>query len=407
MNPSFFKVFKNLDQVVRARLQANFFRKLGTNIAVPFMTIYLASYYGNELAGLVVVFILVSGACVNLYGGFIIEKINPQTVVRFAEFFHIICLVLMTLVAENHFLLCIFYLLKNIFFSLSVSAGEKLVVDCSKKDERATVYTLNNVLHGLSTPVGVLLGGFLYAYGIRYLLLVATLASVCVAIIYMMRLPNTSNIKDDQCDVGLTPTKEHLSRVLLRNNKILFLLIAVIFVLVIEFSFLQYFAVKISQVEVFDSLWLEIDGVQAFSILRAEDALIGIIFATFFLKFIQKLNRPITIAASIFLLATGFLCLLNNQNFLMLMLLVAMISLLSTAINPVLQSLYVNNIGNHYSGVFLSLYSLTGRVANIVAATILIFSQTLSNMAISLFIFSIGLLAAVLVLSIGRHLNFV
>lgn len=395
MKNTIFIEFYSFAPSVKVRLVANFLRKLCTQVVVPFMTIYLAAKYGNKFTGMITILILATGSLVNLYGGVLTERVAPNTILKFSEIAHLVCIMLMMWCLKNQLLLVISYFLKNIFFSLTVPSGEIILIDGSSLQNRKTVFTINNILNNLSIPAGILIGGFLYQYGINYLLLLAAIASIVVCFMYFQGLSTNTFVYSPKVKRSFNIN----IRKIIQNKSAIYILMATVFLFVIEFSFLQYFAVKISKQQSLTLfLNLHLTGVEAFSILRAESAFISIMLAILLIKFIAKFNSIYYMAVLILISTSSFISLLYCTSLNCMVFLVGIMSMVDTLINPALQNLYINSIGDEHKGVFLSLYSLNGRVANILSGFILTISTVISITDISIIILSFGLTSAMLML---------
>ena len=233
-----------LNHAVRARLAANFLRKLSTQALIPFMTIELATRMGAAWAGILILFILAVGAMANLWGGRLCDRFDAVYLLRRGEIAHATSLIAMLVFCDSLTTLTALYFLKNLFFSVSLPAGELVILRGSPPEQRNRVYSLNNMLNNVAIPSGALVGALLYAMGLRPLLAMAALLSMGVYAIYR------TCMQPDPTEAMSTPSGDITTSAwtaLMRNRTASYLLVATVLLLVLEFSFGQYFAVKVAE----------------------------------------------------------------------------------------------------------------------------------------------------------------
>ena len=76
------------------------------------------------------------------------------------------------------------------------------------------------------------------------------------------------------------------------------------------------------------------------------------------------------------------------------MLWVAVMGVVDAIANPILQTLFVNSLGAQHCGLHLSIYSLSGRFANMSAAVLLAASGVLPPVFVSLLLGAAGIAAS-------------
>jgi predicted MFS family arabinose efflux permease len=381
-----------LEHAVRARLAANFLRKLSTQALIPFMTIDLAMRMGAAGAGILIFAILASGVIANLWGGGLGDRVDAVLILRWGELAHAASLLAMLAFCDSLPALIALYFLKNLFFSVALPAGELVVMRGSPSEQRNRIYALNNILNNVAIPSGALVGALLYGMGLRPLLGMAALLSISVYSIYRTCMrPGSASA----ANAGSAPFTTTAWTALIRNRTASYLLVATLLLLVLEFSFGQYFAVNVAQARDWP-VWggRLIDGPQIFGVLRAELALVSVTAAVLCVRWVERLQSPWRLATTMVLATGSFLGLLHAKGPEAMMLWVAVMGVVDAIANPILQTLFVNSLGSRHCGLHLSIYSLSGRFANMSAAVVLAASGVLPPAFVSLLLGAAGIAAS-------------
>ena len=356
------------------------------------MTIELAMRMGAAWAGTLIFVILASGVIANLWGGGLSDRSDVVHILRRGELAHAASLLAMLVFCDSLPALIALYFLKNLFFSVSLPAGELVVMRGSPPERRKRIYALNNILNNVATPSGALVGALLYGVGLRPLLAMAALLSLGVYSIYR------TCMRPDQALAAHTPSAPVTTTAwtaLIRNRTASYLLVATVLLLVLEFSFGQYFAVKVAEARVWP-VWggRLLDGPQIFGVLRAELAVVSVTAAVLCVRWVERLQSPWRLAATMALATGSFLGLLHANDPEAMILWVAVMGMVDAIANPLLQTLFVNSLESRHSGLHLSIYSLSGRFANMSAAVVLASSGVLPSASVSLLLGIVGIMAS-------------
>ncbi|MDE2462825.1 MAG: MFS transporter [Alphaproteobacteria bacterium] len=356
------------------------------------MTIDLAMRMGAAWAGILILVMLGAGAIANLWGGGLCDRIDPVSILRRGEIAHAASLIAMLVFCHSLTALIALYFLKNLFFSISLPAGELVVMRGSPPDQRKRIYALNNVLNNVAIPSGALVGALLYGMGLRPLLAAAALLSIGVYSIYRTCMqPDPARAKNPRS--GQVHSTAWTA--LMRNRTASYLLAATVLLLVLEFSFGQYFAVKVAKARAWP-FWggRLIEGPQVFGILRAELAVVSVTAAFLCVRWVERLQSPWRLAGTMVLATGSFLALLHAKGTEAMMLCVALMGIVDAIATPILQTLFVNSLSSRHCGLHLSIYSLSGRFANMSAAVVLAASGVLSPAVVSMLLGMAGILAS-------------
>ncbi|WP_339354722.1 MFS transporter [Xenorhabdus indica] len=378
--------FLSLTNSVRTRLIANFFKRISTDVVIPFMTIFIAQTKGETIAGLLIICILCLGVFFNGLGGKLSCKFETKKTLVIGELLHAFSVIAMAITSVLDVnLMILFYFIKNIIFSFLVPFSEKVIFDNTSSNNRQVVYQFNSILSGMALPIGMLLGALLFKISVEYLLFLSFLFSFFVFVIYSVGLKKTKVINNEYRENTVS-----YFNTISKNKPAILIIISAVLLNVIQFSFLQFLPVYLSSFKY---------GVEQFSISRVMNGVVNIVFGLLLIPIIKasiatvgKLRLGIVIFSFMFSLSIW----LSDMKIIFFMLIFLM-SCCEAFINPLQQSIYAEYIEKQSSGVYLSAFSLTGRFGNIGASILLILSDYLTVNIITSIILILGLTSAFLV----------
>jgi hypothetical protein len=262
----------------------------------------------------------------------------------------------------------------------------------SPPEQRNRIYALNNILNNVAIPSGALVGALLYGIGLRPLLAMAAVLSIGVYSIYR------ACMQPDPAWATNTRSRQLATTAwtaLMRNRTASYLLVATVLLMVLEFSFGQYFAVKVAEARAWP-FWggRLIDGPQIFGMLRAELAVVSVTAAVLCVRWVERQQGPWRLAGAMMLATGSFVGLLHAKSPEAMMLCVAVMGIVDAMATPILQTLFVNSLALRHRGLHLSIYSLSGRFANMSAAVVLAASGVLPPAFVSLLLGVAGIVAS-------------
>lgn len=349
---------------LKVRLFASFLQKLITEGMIPFVTIFLVLKEGEFLTGIIALSILVFGVFFNGYGGIKANNGLIKQTLIIGELFQFIIIFLMAFFIDNIVsVFIVLYLLKSLIFSYLLPFNEVLVFELTNTENRATVYQFSNVINGLSMPLGALLGGFFYGYGLDVLMFVLSALSFLVFFIYLFGLysfvdSGTKNNKKEK-------NKSRFS-VVFKDKKSLFLILSSICIHVLFFSLSQFLPAYLSKIQ---------NGYEILSVSRSINGIVGFGAGIFLLGFIKKISNYSYIIPISVLYGVLFVIMFLMVDYQWLFYFISAIMSIFYFISAVgIKTIFANNIDADNSGIYLSAFSLTGRFGNIGASCLLAMS---------------------------------
>lgn len=373
---------------LKIRLFASFFQKLITEGMIPFVTMFLVLKEGEFLTGIITLFILIFGVFLNGYGG---KKSNNGFIKKsliIGEFLQFIIVFLMAFFIDNLIsVFIILYLLKSLIFSYLLPFNEVLVFELTHKENRATAYQFNGVINGLALPLGALLGGFFYNYGIDSLIFILSFLSFLVFVVYLFGLSNfiDSGIKKDKKEkdkIGFS--------IIFKNKKSLFLILSSVFVHILFFSLSNFLPAYLSKIQ---------NGYEILSVSRSINGIVGFISGIVLLGFIKKIANYNYIIPISLLYVVLFIFMLISVDYQWLFYVTSAIMSVFYFVSAVgIKTIFSNSIDADNAGIYLSAFSLTGRFGNIGASCLLAMSGFIGYHMIIILLAIFGVLSVVCLL---------
>lgn len=407
----------NLNSILKARLAINVLNRLSSDSLVVYMTIYLSNTLGVELTGIYTILLLSTGFVINLYGGAFIDARSSKGLLTVGWGIHTAAMLAMLIFFNDMCLLMTAYFIKNIIFSFILPAGEKLIYSNTTTENRRYFFQLNGWFSGISSAVAVFIGGYAYEVGVFYVIAFSSAMSLCVFIGYELINKLTRNdlsrTEVTSSAGNVTHNKKPSLRdynILLLNKKSLYIIISAVFLTGIEFSFGQYIPYLISGMK-YDIYLLPdtLSGVEFYSWVKTITTVFGLVFSFYLISKIKHLGEVKAVGMMFFAIfifvIINFIILIKLDNPFVFLVLSVLSGLMGIIYHPVRYAEYMNTVEERNSGVYLSAYSLVGRVGNIYASIILMVSDIIGRYGVATIVLLTGLLS-LLFLSIGlKSLN--
>ncbi|WP_434462297.1 MFS transporter [Serratia plymuthica] len=403
---------KRLSGILKIRLVASVFNRLSTDSLIIYATIFMVEKMGSELAGATTIGILLVGFITNLYGGTYSDAKPNRWILPLGWGGHTFVMFLM-FVSVNYsiYLFVIFYLAKNIVFSFVLPSAEKIIFSNTNEGNRRYFFQINSWLSGVSSSIGILVGGYLYIKGIGYVILFSMLMSLVVSICYSYIQQCWSNFEyiENSNVKGKVSVADY--KYVFKNKNAILIVFSAIMLSGIEFSFGQYIPVYISHLS-FESIFNDelISGVEYFSWVKTISVICGMVFSLYFILLIGKLDektskRMLIISMSVFVLSY-IVMLVYMENALFFAFFAILSALMGVVYHPIRYSEYMNHIEKNRSGIYLSVYSLNSRIGNVLAGVILMISNVIGHGGVVLIVSLMGVVSVFIMMpAIRREFN--
>lgn len=377
---------------LKTRLLASFLQKLVTEGMIPFVTLFLVTKEGEFLTGIIALFVLIFGVFFNGYRG---KKANNGLLKKtliIGEFLQFVIVLSMAFFVKN--LISVFIILclaKSLLFSYLLPFNEVLVFSLTNKENRAIIYQFNSVLNGLALPLGASLGGFFYSHGLDSLIFVLSIISFLIFCIYFFGLSNFV----DNSEIKKSKKENKRFLIILEDKKSLFLILSSIFIHVLFFSLSQFLPAFLSKLP---------NGYEILSISRTINGTVGLVTGIYLLALIRKIanyNYIIPISAAYIVFFILMLMLVDYQWLFYLFSAAMSVFYFISAVG--IKTIFANGINSESSGIYLSAFSLTGRVGNIGASCLLAISGFVGYNAVIALLTVFGILSMVCLIKASQN----
>ncbi|MFZ2364517.1 MAG: MFS transporter [Trichococcus flocculiformis] len=388
---------------IRSTLASSFINSLIYSCTIPFLVIYLAGVFNQQLTGLLVMTNVVVCFLAGIIGGYLADNFQRKKILYIFQSLYGGSLLLIAfrfsgLLSADGWLI-LGYLVCGISFNLYSPAYDAVLMDCTTIENRKQAYQWQYWTFNLSMALGFSLGGFLFQHYLFQLFLVAGIAQLAMALLFRSQLDYTN----------ATTKKRHSNRLkdLLSNYRIaakdtrwLFLILGMALFNTAEFSLKTYTAVRLSkEFETLTLFTVPIDGVRMLSLLQVLNTFLVVGFTFLVSRFTDKRSEKATILYGlvIYVVSYGLIAVMNNIYVLIPLMILATIGELASA--PNINARKVDLVPEDKQASYLAFSSLSYQGADLLAAFALTLSGYISAGFIAGYIIILGLIGTSLTVS--------
>lgn len=396
--------FKQLHRNIKIRLFTSFFQRLVNQMIIPFMTIYLAKSFGVVNAGIMVFFLILIGILVSFYGGYFADLKGRKPVLLISESLNFI--VFLSLAFSNspwfHLPLIsyILFILNNCLTSFSKPALDAIIIDVTSSENRRFIYSLNYWVNNLSFAIGALLGSLFYTNYLFEIFLGASLVTFFVFILFYFFLDETkvSYNQINQLKINHSINKIFEGyRLIIKDKLFLLFFVSATLLMCIEFQLINYVSVRLStEFESFRFYLLkfekEISGVELYGILRIENTIGVLLFTILISKLLKNISDQFRLYFGISLFILGYVFLGFNNNFYILIFMMAILTIGEIMYIPIQQTFMADLIDEDNRTKYLAFFGLHQKLGLLLASLFVTLSSYFSSYVISLSYLLIGVM---------------
>lgn len=396
-------MFKQLHPNIQARLIISFFSKFIGSSVLPFMAIYFTNAINATVAGILLIINTIIQFTASIFGGYLADNIGRRKLMVIGEWTKVIALLGMALSNSDFFsstwITFIMLLLMSLAQGIILPASEAMLIDVSKPEIRAYMYSLNYWGSNLSMMLGVILGGWFFQQYMFNLILFLVVLSILTAIFTTIMITETLSINTKLVKDKIN-YKDGLKnyRHVVKDYPFILFTLGGIMLMSIEFQRDNYISVRLDQeflaILSINNLSITIDGIKMLSILTVVNMLFIVLFTPLISKYINiNRNREKKMYIGFLLFTIGYaICTLSNN--LIILLVATLVFSIGELINvPIRQSILSEIIDNNKRASYMALNSLVIQIGKLIASSCLLISPYINKYVISFIVLMFGFMS--------------
>lgn len=406
------KTFLQFHRTIKVRLVESFLSSAISNMIFPFMAIYLSVYFGVKLTGLLLLINVFIGIALSFFGGYFSDSFGRKKIIVFSEILRLAAFIVMMICNSpwfhSPFLTYIMMTVNTICWSLAGPAGQAMLIDVSKPEERKFMFSLMYWGSNLSIAIGGTLGGFLFEDYLFEMLVALTIAAVITVVLITFFI--------DESYVPVNVKKEsmlkHASQMILsyrdvfRDQLFIMYCVSIVLIMSMEFQLGNYIGIRLAD-ELPDQqvmAW-QIGGIEITGLLRTENTVIVVILALFAAKMVSafKDRHVIIVSSAVFVAGYAIVAYSNSVWFLFIAMLFASIAEVMRV--PVEQNYMANLPPESKRSSYLAIGGMGYNLAQLICSITVMISGYFSSSQTAIFIAVIGFLGVALMIKIAPSLD--
>ncbi|MGB8954833.1 MAG: MFS transporter [Tumebacillaceae bacterium] len=368
---------RDLHLNIKIRLIETFFTNVLSNMVLPFMTIYFAEHFGQKMAGVMFALNVLAGVASGVFGGLLADRVGRRRMMLIAEWMRFAALVMIAVANTSWFnsALVTFFmmLIVNISSGFSFPAGQAMIVDCSTPENRKLVYSLDYWSINASLLIGGAVGGLMFHSYMSELFTGGAVMSMISILLLQFAIKETHTIATDTKQ-PLAADMQGSYKNVFRDKTFMIFILACMLLLAVQNVAFQYSGVRLAQEMTSETLLslpfltVNVDGVQMYGFLRAENALAVVCLTLLLQRVFRKYRDQHVLNSGIVLTVLGFACIvwMNNP---WLLLIAMLIGTIGDMMNVTIRQTYLADIvPSTQRGTYMAMHGLVQVGAQMAAA---------------------------------------
>ncbi|MDP5276501.1 MDR family MFS transporter [Chengkuizengella axinellae] len=388
--------FKDFHINIKIRIIETFISTFIGSMIFPFMAIYFFKHFGEEITGLLLLFNVFIGICINFFGGYISDRVGRKKLMLYAEIARFFAFFTMMVFnspwVESVMITFLMMTVNTICWGFSGPAHQAMLIDVSTPEQRKLMYSITYWANNLSIAIGGILGGLLFETHLFELLMALSIASlITVSLI-------TFFIKESYFPNPEEESTSHIKKIFTTYNMVfkdrlfIWLVLAGVLILSMEFNLANYIGIRLSEEMTNQQFFSwEITGVQMLGFLRTENTILVASLAIFAAKFIERFKERAVLVTGclLFVAGYGFISFSNNIWLLFIVMVIATVGEVIRV--PVEQSSIASLPPDDARSSYMAIKGMTFHLSMLVSSTLVTISAFLSSYVMAIIITCIGL----------------
>lgn len=385
---------------IQIRLWGSFMNRITSSAILPFIAIYLTEETGQVFTSYYLISIVIMSFVVNLYAGYICDRLPRKKMLVSLSIIEVILLFLMTLTVIFDYtkLFLAVYVLAIIASIMRRPNLTALLQDSVTEDTKRTIYNLDYWLFNLSIAIGALLGGALYTSHKELLFILLTLSALLLSILYSVF------IKEDYSKIVTTKNRNVLVDLIgsyketFQNKSFILLTLGVSLLLSAQYTLSTYIAVRLANEFSFKLYDIgTLNGVQMFSFINILNAVLVLCLTFYIGRKIKESNLKYSIILGLACFTLGYTILFGSNNFVILILAVSIATIGEIISFPIINSEQIKLIPPNKRGSYAAITGLGRNFSDFIAKASLAVGFYLSTFQMTFLFFGLLLLGSCLI----------
>lgn len=408
--------FHDFHPNIKIRIVVQFFTNLATMMVVPYLAIYFASRVGETITGIMFLTVICSGVVGGFVGGFYGDRWGRKKLLVISECFVGITYLVIALSNspwfESILVTFILFIINMFFVGVFAPASQAMVIDVSASEERKYVFGFMYWSFNLSLALGGLIGAYLFeTYRFELFLSVAIISflSMLTTIFFI----SETHTRKEQATPA-TGSEDHFVatyKKVLRDRVFLLFVFASILISSVENQLTNYIGIRLAKelpaqaLLPLQAIPFEVDGMRMLGILRTENTLLVVLFATVITVIMKRYHDRNVLAWGIFFFTLGYMVLGFSCQPWILLLAMLVLSIGELMYIPIKQAILGDIPPSHLRSSYMAINGMSQYIAMIVGAVGITLGSFLSSLMMSLLFAVMGLGGIVLLRSVLREIT--
>lgn len=383
--------WKNYPQNLKVRLITMFLNKTTSSAVMPFMALFFAEQKGAVWTGIFLVINVFISFISTLLGGYLSDRFRRKLVLIATSTCSSLMFAFMTLslFPEQKWLtlFALSYCIFMVVSSLGRPAMQAIIIDSTTAENRKAVYSLDYWLNNLSMAIGAALGGLFYLHHQLALFLVLTIVSMCLPVIYVIWLQDTSikQLKKKHNNIIMDLAVNY--KLAFQDKPFVLAVVGGMCIYAAEFSLNSYIGVRLS--EEFQSVFIghfEIAGVRMLSILNIQNMLLVVLLTFLISRFTDRFDKRKMLLFGLLLYGVGY-TVITSANVWYVLILFNLIATIGELIySPIANAEKANMMPEDKRGSYSAFSSLSLSGADLIARSTILLGAFLAPSMMSVYI---------------------
>lgn len=396
--------YKNFHPNIKFRILDMFISSTVFNMILPFLAIYFSLEFGKTSASFLLAIYFLAGIVSSILGGDLSDYYGRKKILIIMGSIRLVSLGVIT-ISNSSFFHCpeisfIMFVIINIAAGISIPTNQALLLDVSSANQRQDIFSIEYWVINSALFIGSVIGAVFFEsnkFSLFLICFVISIISLIILIFFIKESKDKENKIIERKENPLVRVKNNFINVS-KNRAFTLLLVASFLVLSVETQAKNYFGVTLSESSINIKLVnnITISGSQLYGFLRAENALLVMLFSLIITKWLKNVQIKKLLLIGITLNIMGYLFIVVNTNYVILFVAMFFATIGEMIYWPVKKTYLSSLIPENSKGAFLSINELIGRGAAVTGSFSLFIGNYLNSYFIALILLIFGLIGLII-----------